>query len=179
MFTSKATSDLTTHLYQHLTSPPPAGVEGSTSMIAELAVAIASNLPLESRDVAIMYPLPGETVQPHLMEVEKTGLPALENQKSEVDAGGDDDDDEPDKDKDKNGRVRGDKAKAGMLTSGSMNALEAGRKGSNASFAERMSTDRDTRAGLPNDAGKVRLAGFVALEVRGRQVLIKAPVWTV
>ncbi|OAQ95047.1 S-adenosylmethionine-dependent methyltransferase-like protein [Purpureocillium lilacinum] len=145
MFTSKATSDLTTHLYQHLTSPPPAGVEGSTSMIAELAVAIASNLPLESRDVAIMYPLPGETVQPHLMEVEKTGLPALENQKSEVDAGGDDDDDEPDKDKDKNGRVRGDKAKAG----------------------------------LPNDAGKVRLAGFVALEVRGRQVLIKAPVWTV
>ncbi|KAL3953500.1 hypothetical protein ACCO45_011456 [Purpureocillium lilacinum] len=136
MFTSKATSDLTTHLYQHLTSPPPAGVEGTATWPS-----------------CTLYP--GETVQPHLMEVEKTGLPALENQKSEVDAGGDDDDDEPDKDKDKNGRVRGDKAKAGMLTSGSMNALEAGRKGSNASFAERMSTDRDTRAGLPNDAGKV------------------------
>ncbi|UNI21540.1 hypothetical protein JDV02_007520 [Purpureocillium takamizusanense] len=179
MFTSKATSDLTAHLYQHLSSPPPAGVEGSTSMIAELAVAIASSLPLESRDVAIMYPLPGEIVQPHLMEVEKTGLPVLENQKTEADAGGDDDDDEPDKEKDKNGRMRGDKVKAGMLTSGPMKALETGRNGSNASLAERMSTDRDTHAGLPNDAGNVRLAGFVALEVRGRQVLIKAPVWTI
>jgi hypothetical protein len=30
----------------------------------------------------------------------------------------------------------------------------------------------------PKDPGKVRFAGFVAVEVRGRQVLVKAPVWT-
>ena len=30
----------------------------------------------------------------------------------------------------------------------------------------------------PKDSGKVRFAGFVAVEVRGRQVLVKAPVWT-
>lgn len=29
-----------------------------------------------------------------------------------------------------------------------------------------------------NDVTRVRLAGFVVLEVRGRQVLMKAPVWT-
>lgn len=28
------------------------------------------------------------------------------------------------------------------------------------------------------DHGKVRFAGFVALEVKGRQVLMKAPIWT-
>lgn len=28
------------------------------------------------------------------------------------------------------------------------------------------------------EPGRVRFAGFVALEVKGRQVLIKAPVWT-
>lgn len=50
-------------------------------MIVELAVAIAANMPMESRDVAIMYPMPGETVRPELMEVEKTGLPVLEAQK--------------------------------------------------------------------------------------------------
>ncbi len=29
-----------------------------------------------------------------------------------------------------------------------------------------------------NDIPKVRFAGFVAVEVRGRQVLTKAPVWS-
>ncbi|KND92613.1 hypothetical protein TOPH_02506 [Tolypocladium ophioglossoides CBS 100239] len=142
MLTSKATTNLTAYLYQYLCNPPPPGVEGSTSMIAELAVAIASNLPLESRDVALMYPLPGDVVQPHQMEVEKMGLPTLDSQKSEMEA--DDDEDEADKDKEKNGKTRGDKA----------------------------------RAGFPKDVSKVRFAGFVALEVRGRQVLMKAPVWT-
>lgn len=77
-FTRRATSNLTACLYQHLCDPPPAGVDGSTSMIVELAVAIATNMPMESRDVAITYPLPESPIQPDIMEVEKTGLPALE-----------------------------------------------------------------------------------------------------
>ncbi|KAL2202049.1 hypothetical protein CC79DRAFT_1326243 [Sarocladium strictum] len=132
MFTTKATTNLTACLYQFLSSPPPAGVEGSTTMIVELAVAIAANIPLESRDVAITYPLPGDPITPHLMEVEKGGLPAADGQKgdgSEVDA---------DEDGDKNSK---------------------------------------NKAGVPKDNGRVRFAGFVALEVRGRQVLMKAPVW--
>ncbi|QPH16734.1 hypothetical protein C2857_001442 [Epichloe festucae Fl1] len=133
MLTNKITTNLTAYLHQFLSTPPPPGVEGSTSMIAELAVAIAGNLPLESRDVAIMYPLPGDTVQTNIMEVEKTGLPPLEGHK-EVGGGDSESDEDSDEKKDK--------------------------------------------IGLSRDASKVRFAGFVALEVRGRQVLAKAPVWT-
>lgn len=142
MLTGKVTASLTAYLYHYLSSPPPHGVEGSTSVIAELAVAIAANLPLESRDVAITYPLPGNLVQTSFMEVEKTGLPSLDGQR---DGEGDSDADEDEDDKDTNAKTRGDKAKAG---------------------------------GSIKDAAKVRFAGFVALEVRGRQVLAKAPVWT-
>lgn len=135
LFTDKATSNLTACLFQFLNNPPPHGVEGSTSMIIELAVGIAANLPLESRDVAISYPLPGDIVQPHLMEVEKTPLPPLDHGKEEGDG---DAEEEGDKDK------RTDKPKTALL----------------------------------KDPSRVRFAGFIALEVRGRQVLMKAPVWT-
>lgn len=126
---SKATQNLTAYLYQHLNSPPPPGVEGSTSMIAELAVAIATNLPIESRDVAIMYPLPGDALQTHLMEVEKTGLPTLDSAKAEVEStaeeGEMDPEDEADRDKDKGARARGDKTKAGTFSSEAHEASQA------------------------------------------------------
>uniref|UniRef100_A0A8H7K5J2 Uncharacterized protein n=1 Tax=Bionectria ochroleuca TaxID=29856 RepID=A0A8H7K5J2_BIOOC len=115
--TSMSTSNLTAELYQYLNEPPPPGVEGSASMIVELAIGITANLPLESRDVAIVYPLPGELVQPGIMEIEKAPLPPLDD----TDSG----DDKEEK-----------------------------------------------------DEPRVRFAGFPALEVRGRQVLMKAPVWT-
>ncbi|PFH61118.1 hypothetical protein XA68_18182 [Ophiocordyceps unilateralis] len=145
--TAWATKTLTAHLYQHLNNPPPPGLEGSTSMIAELAVTIATNLPLESRDVAITYPLPGNAVQPHLMEVEKTGLPAINSQRTEGEAAAEDGEEEEadEAEQEAGARTRGDRAKTGV----------------------------------PRDSSKVRFAGFVALEVRGRQVLMKAPVWTV
>ncbi|ODA81558.1 hypothetical protein RJ55_00058 [Drechmeria coniospora] len=142
--TSKATANMTAYLYRFLSNPPPPGVEGSTSMIAELAVAIATNLPLESRDVAIAYPMPGDVVHPHLMEVEKTGLPTLGSQKSETDAVGEEDEDNAVKIKESGGKLRGDNLKPG----------------------------------ISKETMRVRFAGFVALEVRGRQVLMKAPVWT-
>jgi len=78
-FTRAATNSLTNSLFQHLSDPPPAGVDGSAGMIVELAVGIAANLPLESRDVAIVYPLPEQHIDPRIMEVEKQGLPVLES----------------------------------------------------------------------------------------------------
>ncbi|KAL6793169.1 hypothetical protein J3E68DRAFT_386878 [Trichoderma sp. SZMC 28012] len=134
---AKMTTNLAAHLYQFLIEPPPAGVEGSTSMIVELAIGIAANLPRESRDVTIMYPLPGDVMQAGFMEVEKGGLPSLDGQK-EAEAKVD-----PDADKDKSS-----------------------------------SSGDSSKAGFPKDSGRVRFAGFVAIEVRGRQVLMKAPVWT-
>ena len=167
--TTKATNDLTAWLYQFLNDPPPAGVEGSTSMIIELAVGIAGNLPLESRDVAIMYPLPGDFVRPELMEVEKIELPALE---LEADAG--DSDSEAEKDKSK-GR---EKAKSGMSNLLSNGAPIFSRKDSVVSIATK-DTDAELPSAIPKDTTRVRFAGFPAWEVRGRQILMKAPVWTV
>jgi hypothetical protein len=45
-FIAKTTTNLTACLYQFLNTPPPPGVDGSASMIVELAVGIAANLPL-------------------------------------------------------------------------------------------------------------------------------------
>lgn len=172
-YTTMATTNLTACLYTCLNNPPPAGVEGSTSMIVELAVAIAANLPMESRDVAITYPLPGDPIQPNLMEVEKTPLPVLEAHRPEGDGDGDEDGE-----KDKNGKSRTDKAKTGTFTAISGGGPSANRKGSNASTLGSTSTDAGPGAVLPKDSGRIRFAGFLALEVRGRQVLMKAPVWT-
>lgn len=134
--TSKATTNLAAFLYQHLSQPPPPGVEGSTSMIVELAIGIAASLPVESRDVCITYPLPGEIIRPNLMEVEKTDLPPLEGVEADSDSDSD-------------------------------------------SEADNSKAQEKPRTAVPKDPNRVRFAGFVALEVRGRQVLIKAPVWTV
>ena len=177
MLSEKLTTNLTAYLYQYLSDPPPAGVEGSTSMIAELAVAIAANLPLESRDVAIMYPMPGDLVQTEFMEIEKSGLPALGVQKPEPEDPESESD--SDDDREKGGKARGDKGRSGTLKKTAPRALQIGR-GDSAAPASRESTiaDREGRPGVPKDSSRVRFAGFVSLEVRGRQVLMKAPVWT-
>jgi hypothetical protein len=170
-FTRRATSNLTAWLFQHLNDPPPAGVDGSASMIVELAVGIASNLPLESRDVAIIYPVPEQPIEPDLMEVEKTGLPSLDARSSDMAEEGAADDG---KDAAKDGKgQRGDKSRTGMLSvMGGGGSAPGSRKGS---IAEGGGQPGPTP---PKDPGKVRFAGFVAVEVRGRQVLVKAPVWT-
>lgn len=174
-FTRMCTSNLTATLFQYLADPPPPGVDSSASMIVELAVGIAANLPLESRDVAINYPLPGDPVQLNLMEVEKTPLPPLDNPKAEGEAEGDEGD------KDKNGKTqRADKTKSGMFTTILGGGPHASRKGSTASSIVLTSTDAAPPSALPpKDNSTVRLAGFPVVEVRGRQVLVKATVWTI
>ncbi len=212
-FTRRATTNLTASLFQHLADPPPAGVDGSASMIVELAVGIATNLPLESRDVAIIYTFPETPIQPELMEVEKTGLPPLEARPSDLSEEGAAEDTgggggaggtgkEPSKDstgKDRRGAADSSSKRTGMLSVpgasgvGSSGGGPAGggsapgsRKGSIAIVADgaNLASSPHTAAAAaavappPKDPGKVRFAGFVAVEVRGRQVLVKAPVWT-
>lgn len=152
------TTDLTEWLHQFLADPPPPGVEGSTSMIAELAVGIASNLPVESRDVAITYPLPGSPLRTDIMEVDKTALPPLEEGTFL-----DDDDDES---------IKSNGPKAGMLI-----PIARWRRAPGGEL--RMLTKTPKAAGPQKKVPRVRFAGFMAAEVRGRQVLMKAPVWTV
>ncbi|KAI5460003.1 hypothetical protein BGZ63DRAFT_405952 [Mariannaea sp. PMI_226] len=173
LFTDKCTINLTACLYQFLSTPPPPGVEGSTSMIVELAVGIAANLPLESRDVAITYPLPGDILQPHLMELEKGALPPLEPHREE-----DDDEDSDENEKDKNGQGRTDKPKTGTLKTATKPGA-VGRESSEISTSGMTDTDVEGIPALAKNPSRVRFAGFLALEVRGRQVLMKAPVWTI
>lgn len=163
-FTTLSSTNLTAHLFQHLVEPPPPGVDGSVCMIVELAVGIAANLSLESRDVAITYPLPGDTVQAETMEPEKASLPALPDP---------DEGDDSSKDSEKSSK-RGDKTKSGMLNVLGSQQQPPSRKSSVVS-----NTDiGDATAPPPKDPTKVRFAGFISVEVRGRQVLVKAPVWT-
>lgn len=204
-FIRKATSNLTAYLFQHLIEPPPAGVDGSASMIVELAVGIAANLPMESRDVAIIYPLPQDNLQSNIMEVEKAPLPPIETRSPDSDG---DADSREENGKDSGGeksssKERSSKSRAGMSASSTLSSLlsnapsvlvpgSSSRKGSVASVSQQSSagrkhstapsitgTDSTTTLALPpKDANKVRFAGFLAVEVRGRQVLVKAPVWT-
>ncbi|KAL9034791.1 MAG: hypothetical protein Q9180_005210, partial [Flavoplaca navasiana] len=65
-------------LNMNLKDPAPAGLEGGVSMIVELAVGIAANLPLESRDVFVEYVYPHSRIDETIMKLE-TGLPPLTN----------------------------------------------------------------------------------------------------
>ncbi|KAJ2968336.1 hypothetical protein NUW58_g10243 [Xylaria curta] len=167
-FIKMTTTNLTAMLYRYLNDPPPAGVEGSASMIVELAVGIAANLPLESRDVALTYPMPGDVIQPDIMEPEKTPLPPLPDMVDDME--------ENAKDADK--AAKREKTKSGMLTMlGGVPHPASSRKGSTASILT--DTAPPAAASTPKDAPRVRFAGFIGVEVRGRQVLSKAPVWPI
>ncbi|KAI0191165.1 hypothetical protein EV127DRAFT_493440 [Xylaria flabelliformis] len=170
-FTKMTTTNLTAALYRYLVDPPPAGVDGSASMIVELAVGIAANLPLESRDVALTYPMPGDLIQLDIMEPEKTPLPPLPELA--------DDAEESTKDADK--AAKREKTKSGMLTMlGGVPHPASSRKGSTASILTDTTPPAAAAAAPPpKDAPRVRFAGFVGVEVRGRQVLAKAPVWPI
>ncbi|ETS76006.1 hypothetical protein PFICI_12950 [Pestalotiopsis fici W106-1] len=164
-YTKSCNEKLNKYILDHLADPKPAGVEGSVTMIIELAVGIAANLSLESRDVAVTYPLPGDSINPEFMELEKAGLPPLPDSD-------DGDDSSPDGDKSKR-----EKTKSGMLNLLGGAPPPGSRKSSVVS-----STDMDAYSAAASsypakDPTKVRFAGFVAVEVRGRQVLVKAPVW--
>lgn len=176
-FARVATSNLASSLVNFLSEPIPNGIADSAHMIIELAVNIACNLPLESRDIAISYPLPGDILQPAYMKIESgAGMPPLENPAGEapgdVDGSsttsGDKDDAGKESDKPEGGKLRKERPnKAGLLQPGP--PKKSGQ------------ITPDEAKGKQSEDGpqKVRFAGFLGVEVRGRQMLAKAPVWTV
>jgi hypothetical protein len=182
-FKRLATTNLAASLITYLQEPVPAGIEDSAHMIVELAVSIAANLPLESRDISIVYPMPGDMLQPMIMKVE-TAIPALENPGVDSDAdaastGSGDKDDASKDEKSSDGKNRKEKTKSGMLSAmmgGSSTSTASKKSSSSQGGAE---TSEGKKAPVEDGAQRVRLAGFVGVEVRGRQVLVKSPVWTV
>jgi hypothetical protein len=63
-------------LQMHMNDPAPPDLNGGVPMIIELAVSIAQHLPLESREVHIEYFPPGHGIVPDFMKLE-SGVPAL------------------------------------------------------------------------------------------------------
>jgi hypothetical protein len=176
-FSHNATSHLAAGIISFLQDPPPAGIEDSCHMIVELAAGIASNLSLESRDIAISYPMPGDMISPTFMKIENP-IPALENPGadtgSDADAASTSSTDKDEKE-DKDSKSRKEKTKPGMLqglmgNSGGNKLQKAGTE---------TSSEGTKKISAEDGAQKVRFAGFVSVEVRGRQVLVKAPVWTI
>lgn len=175
-FARAATKSLTASLVSFLSEPIPTGIADSAHMIMELAVNIAGNIPLESRDIAIMYPMPGDVVQPSFMKVETGGaMPALENPAADgtgdIDGSstgsGDKDEASKEAEKSEGGKVRKDRASK-MLQSSSKKGVQNG-----------SDTPGEAKGKAEDGTQKVRFAGFLGVEVRGRQMLAKAPVWVV
>jgi hypothetical protein len=69
------TNQLTESLKANLTDPPPPGLAEGVGMIIGQAVGIASNIPLESRDICIEYFMPGTPVNETYMKIEPQILP--------------------------------------------------------------------------------------------------------
>ncbi|WEW61994.1 hypothetical protein PRK78_007494 [Emydomyces testavorans] len=76
--TATLVEKLTASLEMNLKEPAPPGLENGVAMIVELAIGIAANMPLESRDVIVEYFLPGAPITESHMKLETT-LPPLAN----------------------------------------------------------------------------------------------------
>ncbi|KAK6346153.1 hypothetical protein TWF730_010485 [Orbilia blumenaviensis] len=223
-------------LAMHLNEPLPAGLPGGVNTIIDISVGLLENLPLESRDVRVWYPLPGEKFDTVFMRGE-TGLQPLV---APIGAGAEG--------ADKNATLMVDgkpisqveksaggqqppppppsKDEVGLQPSNSVKSAEAGKKQSvlkgirgklsgaagggssgaannqqasaaapatpqgsqpnpsQTSLAEPVANNNKeggVNSPVPQTAPgleKVRVAGFMAVEVRGKSILIKAPVWT-
>ncbi len=187
--TEELVEKLTASLQMNLKDPPPPDLEGGVSMIVELAVGIAANLPLESRDVYVEYFLPGAPVNTEYMKIE-SALPALSNPGSGTEG----------MDTDKvslastEGETKEDQQAAGGSRDADQTSVKEKKKSMFGGLMNKKPTSGgdtgSTRNSANNQGGlqppgsssgpkeeRVRFAAFMAVEVRGRSILIQAPVY--
>ena len=193
---------LTNSLLGMLKDPPPPGLEGGVSMIVELAVGIAANLPMESRDVFVEYVTPGAPLNEAHMKIE-TGLPALTNPGEGLDGDTaslvskptEDTGSIESKDTAISNSASGEEAakqeaamqqqpvpgkKKGMFgglmgNSGIKKGSTAGAAGISGGQTSPQGPQQQQQG--PSKEERVRFSTFMAVEVRGRSVLVKAPVY--
>jgi len=183
----------------HLQDPPPSDLEGGVHMIIELVVSIAIHLPIESRDVAIEYYMPGHSIVNEQMKPE-TGIPALATSvaddaadRASMKSAASDVTDMAENNTNSN-NPHGDNApsakKRSMLSAltgtggktkpsssggggGGAQGKHAGAGGSSSSLNRPESSQ-----GMKDDAPpRVRMAAGIGVQIRGRSVLVKAPVF--
>lgn len=183
-----------------LNEPAPPDLDGGVTMIIELAVSIAQHIPLESREVHIEYFHPGQGLLADFMKIE-TGIPALTNPIEEADrvslrsvASKADDNaslNEQDPEVQQAGQNPKDASdkKRGMFGFGSakkptQNPAQLGKRESSLGQG---GSQLSLNQGPPGSSSgnkdepptpRVRLAVGLAVQTRGKSVLIKAPVYS-
>ncbi|CAO2652352.1 Nn.00g006350.m01.CDS01 [Neocucurbitaria sp. VM-36] len=194
-------------LQMHLNDPAPPDLNGGVPMIVELAISIAQHLPLESREVHIEYFPPGHGIVSEFMKIE-TGIPALtapitdpdeadraslrsvaskvhddnasiaeqeqQAQQQQAQPGG-----QPPKEDKKRGMFGFGGSKKPTAAPASLGKRESslGQGGSQQSLTQ----NPPGSSGGPKDEPpppRVRLAVGVAVQIRGKSILMKAPVYS-
>lgn len=180
-------------LQMHLNDPAPPDLNGGVPMIIELAVSIAQHLPLESREVHIEYFPPGHGIVLEHMKIE-SGIPALTAPITELDeadrasirsvASKVDDNSliaeqeqqiaqQPMKEEKKRGVFGFGASKKPTTAPASLSKRESslGQGGSQQSLTNNGPKDEPPPS-------RVRMSVGVAVQIRGKSVLIKAPVYS-
>lgn len=191
---------LTEDLLMNLKEPHPSGLEVGVVGIVELAVGIAANLPLESRDVFVDYVMPGQLVNESIMKVEGQ-LPPLINpgqgdndvmDRASVGSTSEKDDLERDstdipissqqqaqqqlqlQQQQQQQQMSQQKKKGGMFGNliGGKKAATAAPPGSRGAPIQ-----PEERPPVAPEEDRVRFAAFMAVQVRQKNMLVKAPVY--
>ena len=196
--TDSLVESLSAFLSMYLKEPSPPGLEGGVGMIVELAIGIAANLPLESRDVFVDYIHPGSRIDEACMKLE-SGLPPLTNPGEGVPEEGKGDDassltgaeskegsemDErasnnsgPPQQERKETRERESLNQQTGKKKSMFGGFMGGKKSGPTSGPPQAQQQQQVQA--PPKEEKVRFSAFMAVQVRGRSVLVKAPIYTV
>jgi hypothetical protein len=184
----------------YLQNPTPTELTGGVPMIVELAVTILMHLPLESRDVLIEYYPPGHGIVSDFMKME-TGVTPLTNPCSDGTVVNDGDgaslvsNDSAPRDS-----ISGDQDPSAVPSGASVQQQKEGdqRRGGRGMLAGLINpkqkgppqqqqgkiatgTGGGSQVSLPQQEEKppqrVRMAAGVSVRIRGRSVLVKAPVY--
>ena len=166
----------------HLQEPPPSDLEGGVHMIIELVVSIAIHLPLESREVSIEYFMPGYSILPDQMKIE-TGIPPLtmsiaDDAAERASAKTDVSDITDNADTNTLGGESTKKRSMLSALTGS-SKKEAARKHAGAGGSSSSLNRPESSQGMKQDAPpRVRMSAGIGVQIRGRSVLVKAPVFS-
>ncbi|KAI5357685.1 hypothetical protein Slin14017_G116980 [Septoria linicola] len=172
---------LVSALAQHLQDPPPSDLEGGVHMIVELVVSIAIHLPLESRDVSIEYFPPGYSIMPDQMKVE-SGIPPLvtsiaddQAERASMKSAASDVTDMTDSNPDQSTARREKRSMLSAITGSKPKPGKHVGAGASSGSLGRPESAQGMKEDLPP---RVRMAAGIGVSVRGRAILVKAPVFS-
>ncbi|WPA99686.1 uncharacterized protein RHO25_004304 [Cercospora beticola] len=170
---------LVSALAQHLQDPPPSDLEGGVHMIIELVVSIAIHLPLESRDVNIEYFPPGYSILSDQMKIE-SGIPPLvtsvaddQADRASMKSAASDVTDMTDSNPDQSSVRREKRSMLSAITGGKPRSSK--HAGASSGSLGRPESAQGVKEDLPP---RVRMAAGISVSVRGRAILVKAPVFS-